>query len=128
MNYIAHIHLANVSNTCVVGNFLGDFVKGNDLQALRLSIQHGVRLHRKIDSFTDSHVLIADLRRQFPRQLRRMSGIVLDIYFDHLLCLHWSKFNHENLQTTLDDFYARLAKVEVPLITRFPMVKARLLE
>ena len=102
MNYIAHINLAEHTETSALGNFLGDFVKG-DLyswtrdghnETLPDVLLKGIRLHRSVDNYTDSHNTNQYLRALFPKPLRRMSGIILDVYFDHLLCQHWSRFNN----------------------------------
>ena len=83
MNYLAHIHLGYLSQTSLVGNFLGDFVKGSDLSHLNTALRQGVWLHRRIDTYTDQHTAIVELRNLFPKKLRRFSGIALDVYFDH---------------------------------------------
>lgn len=128
MNYIAHIHLARHSQTSMLGNFLGDFVKGSDLSALPPDIQYGVRLHRKIDTFTDAHAGVKALKSMFPSSLRRMSGVVLDIYFDHLLICHWSRFNDYDYSSTLAQFYALLAATPITLASpRFAQTRESLL-
>jgi acyl carrier protein phosphodiesterase len=127
MNYLAHIHLAHVSDTSKLGNFLGDFAKGSRLENLPEDIQYGIRLHRSIDSYTDQHKKIISLREQFPASLRRMSGVVIDIYFDHLLCSHWSRFNDLPLPHTLAAFYQELQTRTVQVGGRFLAVKQGLL-
>lgn len=127
MNYLAHIHLAHLSDTSKLGNFLGDFAKGSRLDHLPEDIQHGVRLHRSVDSYTDKHKDIISLREQFPAPLRRMSGVVIDIYFDHMLCTHWSKFNNLPLQHILAAFYHELQMRSVQVDGRFLAVKQGLL-
>ena len=62
MNYIAHIYLAEHTQTSKLGNFLGDFVKGPDLSSLPVEIQTGIKFHRAIDSYTDSHHQITALK------------------------------------------------------------------
>lgn len=34
MNYLAHLHIADHTNTSFTGNFLGDFVKGDPEQKI----------------------------------------------------------------------------------------------
>ncbi|WP_338063738.1 ACP phosphodiesterase [Alteromonas flava] len=119
MNYLAHIHMAHVSQTSLVGNFLGDFVKGSDLTRFPHELQTGIRLHRAIDSYTDSHPVISQLREHFPPALRRMSGIIIDVYFDHLLCRHWSRIESTQLEHVLAKFYAEINTTNVQLNSRF---------
>lgn len=128
MNYLAHIQLAHTTNTSLVGNFLGDFVKGSDLTHLPDNIQKGIRLHRSIDSFTDSHDCVSTLRSTFPRNIRRMSGVVIDIYFDHLLSLHWDKYNNATMKSILEVFYDQLENTHAKVGGRFTEVKIGLLQ
>ena len=117
-----------MSQTSLVGNFLGDFVKGSDLSHLSTEIRQGVWLHRRIDSYTDQHSTIVDLRQHFPKSLRRFSGITLDVYFDHLLCKHWKSFSSQSITTILDKFYQQLEQTHLSESQRFNEVKIRLLE
>lgn len=128
MNYLAHIHLAHKTNTSMLGNFLGDFVKGSDLSALSDEHQLGVRLHRKIDSYTDNHPDVQELRRLFPKSIRRVSGIVIDIYFDHLLCANWQQFTHDELDKLLQNFYVEVEQHPHTQSERFQQVRQGLLK
>jgi acyl carrier protein phosphodiesterase len=109
LNYIAHIHIANHTQTSLLGNFLGDFVKGQAFQVLPQELAIGVRLHRKVDQFTDNHVLIKNLRETFPRHLRRIAGIVIDIIFDYVLLQQWDELTLISKEHVLDSFYQQLS-------------------
>lgn len=106
---------------------MGDFIKGSQLQHLPDHIALGVRLHRQIDSFTDNHEIVQRLRQAFPRPLRRMSGVVIDIYFDHCLCRHWPTFSDTEIEDLLRQFYDELNEQELSIDGRFSQVKAGLL-
>ena len=58
MNYLAHACLSFGKPAYLVGNFLGDFVKNKDLEQLTPEVVLGVKLHRTIDVFTDTHPLM----------------------------------------------------------------------
>ncbi|HAH23283.1 MAG TPA: DUF479 domain-containing protein, partial [Prolixibacteraceae bacterium] len=60
MNYLAHIYLSGDSEEITVGNFIGDFVKGNRHQEFPEQVAFGILLHRRIDSFTDQHALVRE--------------------------------------------------------------------
>lgn len=128
MNYIAHIHLGVHTRTSLLGNFLGDFVKGPNFSWLPLPLQLGVKLHRKVDQYTDAYSEVIDLKRQFPASLRRMSGVVLDIYFDHLLLNHWLCFSEQSSTACLAAFYQELEHTEVFIPGRFDGVRDSLLK
>ena len=99
MNFLAHLHIASVTNTSFVGNFLGDFVKGNPEGQFNANIVRGIRLHRYVDSYTDQHLLIKSLKPLFPKLLRRFSPIALDMFWDHCLALHWHDFENYSLES-----------------------------
>jgi acyl carrier protein phosphodiesterase len=105
LNYLAHLLLSHDSSECIVGNVLGDFVKGQELLALPPGIQAGVRLHRSIDSFTDSHAVTRISRARFGREWSRVSGILVDVYYDHLLASRWDSYCELTLRATLDQAY-----------------------
>jgi acyl carrier protein phosphodiesterase len=97
MNFLAHFHLAWPDEGLIVGGLEGDYVKG-PLRGLQpANIERGVKLHRAIDAYTDSHPLIQQLRRELPPALRRYAGIVIDLSFDHYLSRHWSRFSTVDL-------------------------------
>lgn len=128
MNYIAHLHLADQTDTSLLGNFLGDFVKGDSLNLLPAELKTGVQLHRKIDLFTDSHHEILTLKKGFPSGIRKVSGIALDIYFDFLLMAHWDKYSVKKHLDVFDAFYIEMAKHELKLNERYSLVSQGLLQ
>jgi len=89
LNFLAHSVLAFDDDALLVGQIAGDFVRGPDLSAYPSRIATGIRLHRRIDAFTDGHLRVADARRLFEPPLRRYAGIIVDIVFDHWLARHW---------------------------------------
>ncbi|WP_299666308.1 ACP phosphodiesterase [uncultured Psychromonas sp.] len=97
MNYLAHLHIAEVTNTSFSGNFLGDFVKGNPEGLFPKEIVEGIRLHRYVDSFTDKHTQVLAAKLLFPQSLRRYAPIALDMFWDHFLARHWSSFHASSL-------------------------------
>lgn len=100
MNYLAHLYLARGDEALMVGGLLGDHVRG--LRALRIyppRIRKGIRLHRRIDRFTDNHGVVKALRKQFPRPFRRYAGIIIDVAFDHELAERWSDYCEQPLES-----------------------------
>jgi acyl carrier protein phosphodiesterase len=114
LNYIAHIHIGSHTQTNLLGNFLGDFVKGSHLQHLPFEIEQGIRLHRSIDVFTDSHPLIIELRQCFPSNIRRMAGVIIDIYFDYLLMQSWKRYSDTHFNIVFANFYQQLEQFSLP--------------
>lgn len=93
MNFLAHLHLARGDDDLMLGALLGDFVRGRrELWSWPAGIRNGIRLHRKIDRFTDHSRQVKALRTQFPKPFRRYSGIVIDLAFDHELARNWAQY------------------------------------
>ncbi len=108
MNHFAHLVLAQPTLESTVGNLLGDFARGVDLDALPSAVRAGLDNHRAVDRFTDAHPRVQSLKRAFSSRRRRFAGIALDIYFDHLLINHWERFEQRDLDSTIADFYRRM--------------------
>ena len=53
MNYLGHFILSHPNQELVTGNFIGDFVKGNDYLNYPEGISRGIKMHRFIDEYTD---------------------------------------------------------------------------
>ncbi len=97
MNFLAHFQLAWPDEGLVLGALEGDYYKGPVGNNIPDDVARGVRLHRAIDAFTDSHHHVAELRRAFPEGLRRYAGILIDLGFDHYLTRHWQRFSNDTL-------------------------------
>ena len=98
MNHLAHLALAGESPQLIVGGFLGDFVKGRLENRFQPGIETGIRLHRAIDAFTDHNPRVRLAASRFEVHLRRYSGILLDILFDHLLAKEWENYYEDDLE------------------------------
>lgn len=93
MNHLAHALLADGADVdFALGSAMGDFMHGPPPSAWPRARQLGLRFHRAIDRFTDSHPEVEAARRLFAPPMRRYAGIVLDVWFDHLLVLAWDRF------------------------------------
>lgn len=93
MNHLAHLVLAGRHADHRLGALLGDHIKGTAaLDRLRPELRHGVRLHRRIDDWSDHHPAVAALRARLEPPWRRYAGVILDILFDHMLDRHWADF------------------------------------
>jgi acyl carrier protein phosphodiesterase len=108
MNFLAHAHLSGDDDDILFGNFIADAVKGrNGLLKYSEQIQNGIKLHRSIDSYTDSHEIFRRSLSMIRGNFGKFSGIVVDIYYDHFLAKNWSDYHH----TKLEDFAAHVYKV-----------------
>ena len=83
------MHLGvDLSPVAAAGNLTADFCREKGSEAF----QRGVRLHRRIDSFTDSHAEVIQARPLFTGKLRRFSSVLVDLVFDLCLSRTWSQW------------------------------------
>ena len=108
MNYLSHIYLSGDSEEIKLGNFIGDFVKGNQFLKYPPEIAKGILLHRQIDSFTDSHRVINECIVKLRPGFGKYSGIVIDIFLDHFLAVNWHTYSIEKLSFFTKRFHAIL--------------------
>lgn len=103
MNHLAHALLSGPGDDVRLGGMLGDFVRGGIDPALAIGLRRGIALHRAIDTFTDTHPEICTLRALFEAPYRRYAGILIDIWFDHLLARNFLVWSDVPLQDFSDD-------------------------
>ncbi len=125
MNYLAHLHLGGERPEQLLGSLYGDFVKGPLAGQWPAPIEASIRLHRRIDVFTDAHPLVVAARSRFPAARRRYAGILIDLFFDHCLALHWQRFAAQPLDEFTGQVYRVLA-AEPALPPRLAMIAPRM--
>lgn len=108
MNYLGHLYLAEDTPLSLVGNLLGDFVKGAVSDAYPLAIRRGIELHRKVDAFTDSHTVFRAGRQLISPVRRRFAGIMMDVFYDHFLAKHWLRYSPATLPSFSQKVYRAL--------------------
>lgn len=98
MNFLAHIYLSGDNPKIMVGNFIGDFVKGRNLvEQFEPEIARGIELHRAIDEFTDSHPVVLESKKRLRPTYRHYAAVIVDMFYDHLLASNWSAYHEEPL-------------------------------
>jgi len=93
----------------MIGNFIGDFVKGRHYLEYPERIGKGIILHRKIDSFTDRHPVTKTCKTFINPMYRKYSGIVVDIFYDHFLATNWKHFSSVPLKDFVIQKYTILS-------------------
>lgn len=125
MNYLAHLHLGGQTPPQLLGSLYGDFVKGLLVGRFPADVEGAIRLHRRIDAFTDGHPVIRQAMERFPTVRRRYAGIVLDVFFDHCLARDWNRYSDEPLSSFTDKVYRILAN-EPDLPERLALIAPRM--
>jgi acyl carrier protein phosphodiesterase len=98
MNFLAHIYLSGTNPKTMVGNFIGDFVKGrNLLDQFEAEIAQGIELHRSIDEFTDHHSIVLKSKVRLRPKYRHYAAVIVDVFYDHFLSKYWNNYHAEPL-------------------------------
>lgn len=119
MNYLAHLYLAGDEPEALVGNLMGDFVKGPVPEELDERLRRGIVLHRRIDAFTDRHPIVGRSKRRLRPRFRRYGGILVDVFYDHFLARNWSRYSAVPLPAFARHVYRILE-------ARYPELPARM--
>ena len=129
MNFLAHILLSGENEGVMMGNYVGDFIKGR-LSAEKTATWNpdyvvGLKLHRFIDSFTDTHPDVSDAKDVAAVTQGKLAGIVMDIYFDYFLAKNFDHYHKEPLFVYAHRIYSIIERNEhlIPE-TMVPMVRS----
>lgn len=115
MNFLAHLYLSGDNEEVITGNFIADHVKGDSVMKYSVGIQSGIRLHREIDAFTDSHPVFLKTRERLNGNYRKYAGVVADMFYDHFLSAEWKSYSDESLEGFTDRMHSIIIK-------RFPIL------
>jgi acyl carrier protein phosphodiesterase len=100
--------LSGDSREILIGNFIGDYVKGKHIKGYPEEVKQGIMLHRMIDSFTDSHPITRSSKKIITDKFGLYAGIIVDIYYDHFLSANWSRYSNIPLREYIHDRYSML--------------------
>lgn len=97
MNFLFHMILSGDDDQLLVGNFMGDFVKGLLQERFSPPVRKGVLLHRKIDSFAERNDHFRQSRQRLPKEYGLYRGVLVDLFYDYYLVNDWSSWCKEPL-------------------------------
>jgi Uncharacterized protein conserved in bacteria len=108
MNYLAHLYLSASNKEIMLGNFIADRIKGKQYLRYSQEIQHGILLHRSIDSFTDEHPVSKIIKKELFPVHRHYSSVLVDMFYDHFLAKNWQQYSSKTLSEYADYCYETL--------------------
>ena len=111
MNYLVHFLLAGDDDELRLGNLLGDFVKGpveRFTPGLTDRLRVGIQMHRTIDAFSDRHPAVHRSKRILTPEYGKLSGVIVDVFYDHVLARRWLEHHPQTLSVYTQDVYRTL--------------------
>ena len=115
MNFLAHALLAGDDPALVVGGVVGDWVKGVLPAGLPPDLARGVALHRAIDSHAEIHPAFCASRARVSPARRRYAGVLVDMFYDHLLARDWAAHHAVPLEAFCAEVYRQI-EVRLPAL------------
>lgn len=123
MNFLAHLYLSGDNPSILIGNFIGDFVKGKNLaEKVGSEIAKGIELHREIDFFTDQHPIVTESKKRLRPKYHHYSGVIVDVFYDHYLAKNWNDYHQELLPDYANRIYDLIQKHSAILPDRVNMM------
>lgn len=110
MNFLAHIYLSFGDEEITIGNFIADSVRGKRYERFPEKIQHGILLHRAIDTYTDKHPIARQSSKRLHANHSHYSRVIVDIFYDHFLARNWDRYSDLPLDLFTKDFYDLIEK------------------
>jgi acyl carrier protein phosphodiesterase len=105
VNYLAHVTLAEPTDEARLGALLGDFGRGLEVDRLPEAMRFALYEHRALDQWFDDHPRVRAERARFPDELRRFSGILLDVFADHVLARRWDELHPRPVHEVTGSLY-----------------------
>jgi len=110
LNFLAHAYLSFGEPKVLIGNYIGDFVRGDLSKSFDPEIIIGVLLHREIDAYTDSHPIVKRAQALLRPVYARYSTVITDMYFDHFLSKFWEEYHPVPLDLYANKVYETLGQ------------------
>lgn len=82
---------------------MADAVKGKQVENYPEGIAKGIRLHRLIDTYTDTHPVVTQTKIRLRPKYKKYAPVVADMYYDHFLARHFNAY----ASVSLTDFVAQ---------------------
>lgn len=118
MNWLSHIFISKNDIEYQLGNLLADPLKGKFWEGSNPTLKEGFVMHKKIDTFTDSHLSVKSSKARLINK-KYLKGVIIDIVYDHLLLKNWNNYTDMNISIFIEKFYKE-ALIEIQYYPKFP--------
>ena len=109
MNWLAHVFLSEQKIDFQIGNFLADPLKGRLWDDASSDMKNGMRIHKIIDSYTDSHEIVSFSKKRL-REKGLLKPVIIDLTYDYFLTKNWDEFCKTSINEFSKVFYHQANK------------------
>ncbi len=127
MNYLIHLYLSEPTDESLLGNLMGDFVKGRLEGRYSPGLRRGIMLHRRIDSFSASCPAVRRSRQRLNPDFGHCRGIMVDVFYDHFMARNWASYHQTPLPEFAQRVYQLLEKQQPQLPAGLQQVAPRMI-
>lgn len=128
MNFLAHLVLSNDDDDLMIGNFIADSVRSVEWDQFLPEVVEGIKLHHKIDFFTDNHQVVERSKERLRPTQAKYSPVVVDILYDHFLARNFEDYYNSSLpafaQRAYDLFHRRWDELPLPVQRMLPYMES----
>lgn len=94
----------------LIGNFIADSVKGKQAALYSPGIAKGIRLHRLIDHYTDTHAVVAETKARLRPRYRKFAPVIGDMFYDHFLAANFEQYAPQPLPAYTQQVYTLIQR------------------
>lgn len=114
MNWLAHVFLSEQKIDFQIGNFLADPLKGRLWDDASSDMKNGMKIHKIIDSYTDSHEIVSFSKKRL-REKGLLKPVIIDLSYDYFLTKNWDNFCKTSIDLFSKEFYEN-ANQRIPFL------------
>lgn len=129
MNYLFHLFLSDPDPDAMLGNMMGDFVKGRlEKHDYPDRILFGLKQHRQVDSYANRDTACQRSRHRIDPMYGYFRPVMVDIFYDHLLARNWARHHEQSLEEFAATFYHHLKSRYDLLPTELKRIAPRMIQ
>lgn len=128
MNYIGHAVVSGSFDLFLLGQVLGDEAIRSELVGKEPELIRGVKAHRAVDEFTDSHPAVTRCCDILKPYCGRYSPVIMDVVIDFVLIKNWTDFSEVPYPDFVKSLYEVLELHESDLSPRMAATSRRMRE
>ena len=87
-------------------------MKGTAVNLYPEEVRKGIDLHRKVDTYTDSHAIVRSSKSLVSSDRRRFAGVLIDVFYDHFLVKNWLEYSEIPVPDFSLDVYKLLQDID----------------
>ena len=129
VNFLAHLVLAPQTPEGLIGSIAPDMIQGPLPSDLHDAVASAAKEHHLIDRYTDAHPAFGQTRERLRGVVdTRLSGILVDVLYDHILARDWGHWRAESLPDYLDQAHRGLLGALPYVPVRMQMIVRKMID